>query len=167
VVKAVSLHLFVQATGGIFAVCQVRGRYNFEPPELEPFGRLESWSGGLQPAVHGKMEEFDQNDTVHCILRESGEEFGVEFANGLREMLALTEIGVKNNVMHYRAVVTPEVFNDIHLHPSTGGLRLLSQSDLPSVQNLKTFSKQDVIPHNVNAMFADDLESMMEAWPKD
>lgn len=163
-VKAVSLHLFVDSSEGMLAVCQVRGRHNFEQPELEPFGRLESWAGGLQPAVYGEMAEVDRGDPVHCILRESSKEFGCDFAD--RMVLDLNEIGLKNDVMHYRVIATPEAFNYIHLHPSTGGLRLFRQSDLPSVQSLEVFQKSRVIPHDVCAMFSDDLESMIVAWPK-
>jgi hypothetical protein len=52
--KAVGLLLFTVIDEILYAVCQVRGAFNFQTM------RSESWAGLLQPTCHGKLQEGEE-----------------------------------------------------------------------------------------------------------
>ncbi len=161
-VKAVSLHLFLKLDGQQFAVCQIRGRHNFEPEEGKPIGRPESWAGALQPAVHGKLQESDNGEVAVCLLRETVEEFGQRFAERVADELveAAAKPIIINNVAHCWVEVDDSDVSLIALHPSTGGLRLLTPMEFLGIRNIKDFPKDAVVPTYIVAMFNDDVEAM-------
>lgn len=155
--KSASLIFMVKLpqTGELAAVCQFRGRINFEKN-----GAPESWAGGLQPMVHGKREGLET--PIGILQREAPQEIGVDL-EALRKG-AVIYLSTMNDVSHYAARVPFEDLATLRLHPSTGGLCFLRETDLDSVKNLRGFPKNEMVPGGVLAMFPDDLQAVRDAF---
>lgn len=145
-VKSVSLHVIVVIQGVQYLLCQFRGRLNFEysPP------KKESWAGGLQPLVHGKLK--DDESVTDAVKRELSEETGLPVTALDSSFQDLRTIG---DTQHFCLYLHESRMQDIRLHPSSGGLILLSETDLSQVVNLKMLPKDQYVEGL--AMFQDDL----------
>lgn len=146
-IKSVSLHVIVVIGGVQYLLCQLRGRLNFEhsPP------KKESWAGGLQPLVHGKLK--DGESVKDAVKRELAEEAGLPVTVLDSSFQDLRRIG---DTEHFCLYLHESRLPEIRLHPSSGGLILLSETDLSQVANLKLLPKDQYVEGL--AMFQDDLQ---------
>lgn len=156
-----SLHLFALEEGEYVAICQLRGRHNFEKK-----GKPESWAGGLQPAAHGKLEDTDDCSPLDAIVRECREELQLKMPGDLPHGFTSEHLDL-NGVRHFTVRTSILTIREcVRLHPSSGGLILLCHSDLDRIKNLKEFPKDSVLPSDTLAMFLDDLQAMRTFWDK-
>lgn len=149
------------------AVLQRRGEFNHET--LGP----ESWPGAHQLTVHGKIQTGESfADALH---RETGEELGENFASGggkdwdelIRGIVTIEKINKpKKQIKHLAIEIPPDYLRDVCLNASSGGLKLLRQTDLANIQNLvKSFQKTTgVDSRSVVAMFPDEIEALQKAF---
>lgn len=146
-IKSVSLHVTTTINGVLYLIGQLRGRLNFEhsPP------KKESWAGGLQPLVHGKLK--DGESVTDAVKRELSEETGLPVTALDSSFQNLRTIG---DTEHFCLHLHESRLSEIRLHPSSGGLILLTETDLSQVANLKMLAKDEYV--DVLAMFPDDLQ---------
>jgi len=158
----IALHVFVEIEGEMVAVCQRRGEYNFE--ELDRFGRVESWRNGLQPFVAGKMK---QGETSHQTLtREIAEEAGYKFFNEIFPYLENQAPLLIGPAAHWGIVIKPQEMQLVAWHSSSGGARIIRRDEVNGIQDLKEFKKHLAVSMDMNAMFVDEKEAMIQLWPK-
>lgn len=152
----------------LVAVLQRRGEFNHET--MGP----ESWPGACQLTVHGKVLAEEDNNTA--LYREIREELGGYFI-GTRlawETTAadnLVEIGRVDKpeklIVHYAIEVPPLRLKAIWLNASSGGLRLVRESDLRDIQSMPNCfaTKADgVVARLATAMFPDEIEAVKTAF---
>lgn len=154
-IKKAGLILFTDRPGyGLVAVCQERGRYNFEKG-----GKDESWRGALQVTIHGGLEVKDVGDADLCLIREATEECGSYL--GLYVQSHMNELGVlhQGDDCVTKGLRVPfEVIGRIQLHAGSGGLRFVSPQELGRIQNLKEVTdKTCFISSEELAMFPDEV----------
>ena len=151
----------------LVAVLQKRGEFNHET--MGP----ESWAGACQLTVHGKVEPNENEKST--LQRETIEELGGNFICDGRAWEAITvkmvEIGRVDkpgkSIVHYATEVPPAKLASFRLNASTGGLRLVAQSDLQDIQGLPNFNanKTDgVFARRTIAMFPDEIEALKKAF---
>ena len=153
-IKHVGLILYVTIDGVLYALLQKRGEYNHE--KMCP----ESWPGGCQPTVHGKVEEGESPETA--LYREITEEIGEKMFNGIQiipgfvRAISRTESFPEDGA-YFVAMIHSKYIKDIQLGPSTGGLRLISFRQVVEngVIDIATLPKDQTVPHHITAMFSD------------
>lgn len=167
--KSVGLVLLVDMPGedgGLRALLQRRGRFNFEE------GTPESRPGGCQVTAHGKLEEGE--DFMKALLREVAEELGTAAAL-LISGRASELVGVvhqqegegKEEAVTFALKVDSSFVHFIRLGPSTGGFHLVSRAGLGDIQNLRDFDKIDGVQDTyVIAMFPDEQEAVIKAFAR-
>lgn len=153
-VKAVSLHVIVEFKGKLYAVCQRRGCLNFEKSDWR-----ETWPGGTQPLVHGKLE--DGESPREALAREAKGEAGVGFAEETLALCANIDPFIEGKTAHWGVKVDMTALTLIRLEPISGGLVLVDLDQAKHVQPLKDYPKDQLIAPNVIAMFADDASIMV------
>lgn len=151
----------------LVAVLQKRGEFNHEI--LGP----ESWSHACQLTVHGKTEP-DESD-LSALWRETKEELGEAFAPTRYAWECATEyltligqinIPGKKIIKHYAIEILPERLKIFRLNASTGGLRLLRQSDLEKITDLPKTWKKDIGVELLGetSMFPDEIQAVKSAF---
>lgn len=151
----------------LLAVLQRRGEFNHET-----LGK-ESWAGACQLTVHGQINPGETGETT--LFREVQEELGQVFASAEfpveRNLDDLVVIGgvkkTDKTIVHYAMEILPARLADIRLNASSGGLRLISKSDLPDVQGLPNCyanKTEGVSARRAIAMFPDEIEALKRAF---
>lgn len=179
--RRVSLTLFARLpapSGGerLTAILQRRGRWNHE----ENFGP-ESWRGGCQPTVCGRVEESDGPGFYAALRRETAEEIGVGLEEldkifGTRPMFLVDYLpptrpaaqGEPRNGMEsfdFALPVRPEALGRIRWHFGSGGAELVAQDRLASIVDIKTLiaKEEEVAPPTI-AMSARDIEVLRKGF---
>lgn len=160
-VTSVSLHVFMERDGEMCAVCQIRGKYNFEDPER--FARPESWAGALQPLVHGGVKKGEIPEVVAC--REAREEVGGVFVRELPPFMQSTPL-IIGTTAHYSILGTQKLIDTIQFHNGTGGIDFVRKVDFDAVVDVeKHFQRFERIPRECTAMFAPDIAAMKKLCP--
>ena len=149
--KAVGLLLFTVIDGILYAVCQVRGAFNFQTM------RSESWAGLLQPTCHGKLREDEEY--IDALRRKVGEELGANGPLSDIDPQHLTPLQLQR-VRTYGCMVKPWVIREVTLHPSTGGLRLISRQGADAIRFSQS-GDRDGVPPGQLVMFEDDFGAML------
>ena len=130
----------------------------------------ETFPGACQITVHGKGEDGEKPEDV--LVRELPEELGENAAAFIaHQMEKLTEINrdvqAEKTVISYAMEVDPKFLTLIRLNPSTGGLRLLAQSRVGEIRNLRDFCKTEGIKdRSITAMFPDEIEAVKKAFAR-
>lgn len=147
---------------GLCAVLQRRGEWDFEK------NKYESWPGGCQITVHGKLEEGELFATG--LWREVKEELGIwlfgklnddciELQQSIVDYLVIYE---DYKVITFMLFVNYDLLKLIRLHPSSGGLRFLPQSHVDSIKPMQEFAKNIFITEA--AMFSDEIKAVRKAF---
>ncbi len=151
----------------LVAVLQRRGEFNHET--MGP----ESWPGVDQLTVHGKIKNSESDKGALC--RETREELGGDFVSGKLAWEAITanmiEIGRVEKpdkvIVHYAIEVLALALPLFRLNSSTGGLRLITKSDLSDIQAVPNWNcnKTDgVYARRTFAMFPDEIKALKQAF---
>lgn len=165
----------VPSMGGLVAVLQVRGEFNHE--KMGP----ESYPRACQITVAGKCKEGEA--LLNGLLREAKEELGekiaklVEYRWHAGAILELGRVETDEKLVVNFGVRVPcmDLFgcedtglpSSVQLHPSTGGVRLITSDKVESIMNIKQFDKNDgVNDSSVTAMFPDEKEAVRLAFEK-
>jgi hypothetical protein len=152
--KHVGLSVYVEINGILHTALQKRGLYDHEDGFKD-----ESWAGGLQPLVHGKMEDFDA-DPFQALIREGGEEVGKEF---MTEVIKYpTRIEDSETAFCMAAKMELESLELIRWHVSSGGLVLLTEEKFNNTLNLKSLDSKKLVTSI--ALFPDDLKFVMKGF---
>ena len=149
-------------------ILQRRGEFNQEKDWLP-----ESWPGICQLTVHGRLRECE--DTTEGLEREVREELGECFANALkkfiktkRSMTTLNSLyNSKESVVNFGIRIDQTLLDKIRLHPSSGGLILLTGDQLASVRVLdpsKFDKKLGVFERNAIVMWPEELQAVKFAF---
>jgi len=160
--KSVGLIIFTEVPEiGLVAVLRERGRFNFE--KWKP----ESWAGGCQVTVHGKLE--DKESFLDALGRERIEELGQDFANLSGELAFWKESEIHlvwkdDNIETYAQKVNHASLRRIRLSPDGGGLRFLPYIGIEYVHDLIRVGRTGVISREVIAMFPDELEAVKSGF---
>lgn len=156
------------AFGGRVAILQVRGEVNTE--KLEP----ESWSGGCQVTVHGKLHGVETwEDALRRETREELGRFAGEHLEGLmrredfeQQIVGTSEEGDKE-VRTYGILVEPMFIRDLILHSSSGGIRLAREEQVRECDDLgKLDKKEGVRDRRVTTMFEDERNAVLNAFER-
>ena len=162
--KSVGLVLVTEVPDlGAAAVLRERGWYNFEET------KKESWPGGCQVTVHGKVEH---NETFLTALRcEVEEELGSRFLNAFwpnhhKNMVEVSHIQTEEKeVIIYAAKIDFYLLGLIKLSPDSGSIRFLLQHELGCVRNIRDYTKEDGAWNRaLVAMFPDEKEAVENAF---
>lgn len=148
------------------AILQIRGEFNHEK-----MGN-ESFPGACQVTVHGGAEGPER--ALDTLFRETREEIGGEALgiilrqNDNGRLLELHQANSpEKSIITFGVIVEPHFLKTLRFGPSSGGIRLLPESHMTSVINLKQFNKIDgVTDRSITAMFADEIESVRLAFEK-
>lgn len=151
---------------GACALLQERGQFDFE--KMRP----QSWPGGCQATVHGKVEEGENFESA--LRREVLEELGIHsiFFDGDHafpfELIHASDTS-ENRIQTYMIFISTNRFlpirNRIRLEPSSGGIRIATKSDLGNIQDLTAFDKErGVEDRKILAMFPDEKEALKKAF---
>jgi hypothetical protein len=151
----------------LVAVLQKRGEFNHET--MGP----ESWPGVCQLTVHGKVEHVESDKGA--LGRETQEELGANFVSDARvwDVIAadMTEIGrvekPGKSIVHYATEVPAAKLASFRLNASSGGLRLVTQSDLRDIQPVPNFNcnkKDGAFARRTIAMFPDEISAVKKAF---
>ena len=150
-------------SGELVAVLRERGSFNFE--KMEP----ESWPGGCQVTVHGKLEDHEK--AVECLYREMQEELGEEFAfffwkTHIRTMAEVCSVLTdKKQIVTLADKVDFDALCKIRLEPGTGCVRFLRPQEIPHIKRLEEFSKARGVPgRETVAMFEDEKKAVLAAF---
>lgn len=166
--KSVGLIIFTEIPGmGLVAVLRERGYFNFEKMERE------SWYGGCQVTVHGKLEERERGNFLLALRRELDEELGEGFSYNLWVQYSEKIVEVSRLQKQDKEVVTFAIKIDlslllkIRLSPDSGSLRFLPHYELDYVADLTLFSKETgIINRLVIAMFPDEKKAVADAFTR-
>lgn len=154
---------------GRVAVLQRRGEWNFEKD------KPESFPGACQVTAHGKREDEDE-DLVDTLVRESEEESGEAFASciasafddecGKGDAVEVGRVETSEKLVITYAGVIPYIgVQTIHLHPGSGGLRFLTESQAGEIRDLTTYPKAEgVLRRDEIAMFPDEADAVRKAF---
>lgn len=146
------------------AILQIRGSFNTE--KMGP----ESWPGGCQVTAHGGCNPGESDE--EALFREINEELGPEVATALKglmvdpfmKLIAQKEDDKKIVKTFALRVPTIDFLKRVRLHPSSGGLRLVTSLDLSKIRNLSDFDKNEGVPNRQTiAMFNDEAEALKTA----
>lgn len=143
---------------GLVAVLQRRGEFSHDKMGLE------SYPGACQVTIHGAVEGSES--VFEAIYRESSEELGVGITVVAfpKEVLSLIN-DEKKKIVTYGLLQPPELLKGIRLGPSSGGLGLLTESEVDKIVDLRKFDKQTgVIDRTIVAMFPDEIEAVKKAF---
>ena len=148
------------------AVLQVRGVWN---PEK---GKLESYAGGCQVTVHGKVEEGENK--FEALVREAREELGSDFALVLKSIivnagsLPIVAESIEKGVVTYAVRLPLEILDAIRLNPFSGvRLRLISRKEVEKIVDLEPSFKEGGVPDlETIAMFPDEKEAVANTFPR-
>lgn len=151
----------------LVAVLQRRGEFNHET--MKP----ETWPGVCQLTVHGKVEPEEY--VCFALLREAREELGEGFVgtsqdweNTIKNMVEIGKVEKPNKLInHYAIKVLPRRLAAIRLNASTGGLRLVRQSDVQDIQTLPNCNAdktEGVFARQAIVMFPDEIEALKKAF---
>lgn len=170
--KKESVGLIVMADFEPFGACallQERGRFDFE--KMRP----QSWPGGCQATVHGKVEEGENFESA--LRREIQEELGIhslffegQYQNDFPFELIHISDTLENRVQTYMTFIFLDRFltlvqNLIRLEPSSGGIRIVSEKDLENIEDLTKFDKErGVADRRILAMFPDEKEALEQSF---
>jgi len=164
VTKKVSVGLVVltdiSSMGGRVAVLQRRGEFNHEKMGAE------SYPGACQVTVHGKVEKSES--TFTALYREFAEELGktalrVFLPSALKNLSNI--VTEEKEVMTYGTVLPASFLKEVQLNPSSGGLVLLTEDRMDSIQDLHSFDKKEgVTDRRIIAMFPDEKEAVRKAF---
>lgn len=160
--KSVGLLILTEIPGwGLVAALRERGWFNFEKMATE------SWAGGYQVTVHGKLE--DGEDFSDALERERREELGPAFADlsQMRKGIILVhEIkGSHKHIQTFAQKVDYCCLSRIRLAADSGCLRFIQRSYVELISDLGVFPKETGVPdRSVIAMFPDEKEAVASAF---
>lgn len=148
--------------GGRVAVLQRRGEFNHE--KMKP----ESFPGACQVTAHGKVEEGENR--FEALGREFIEELGkavgdLIFRLGASPVELSRIVTEEKEAVTYGALFPATFLQSVKLNPSSGGLVLLTEDKVDSIQDLGSFDKKEgVTDRRVIAMFPDEIEAVRQAF---
>ncbi len=142
------------------AVLQGRGFFNSETR------KPESYPGICQVTVHGKLE--NNESAKQALFREIREELGRDFEREVKKAKIL-EIHrfheSRHQVITYAAKLPAKALKAIRPGSSSGGLRLITQSEINRIKTVKPAHKiKGVLDRNAIVMFSDELEAVKKAF---
>lgn len=170
--RSVGLVVLTEVPGlGVVVVLQRRGKNN---PEKFEEGKInESYPGGCRVTCHGRVRGIycDERDALY---RKSLEEIGKDasffvltFFNQFVELVRHEGDDESSVIFGFVVHNGVEFLKKIRLHPSSGGLELLSQGEVRNIRNLGDFDKRvGVTDSGVIAMFPDEVEAVRLAFEK-
>lgn len=146
---------------GLVAVLRERGNFNFE--KMAP----ESWAGGCQVTVHGKLEEGE--DFLDALDREINEELGPAFANisHLRKNIILVYEKQEElkHVKTFAQKLDCRCLARIRLNPDSGSIQFLPRHGLDRVCNLNNHPREiSIANRSIIAMFPDEMKAVVKAF---
>lgn len=157
---------------GRVAILQIRGEFNHETMKAETF------PGGCQATCHGKAEQGEC--LPFALFRELDGEIGKKAADMLYEIFhprqdsgyvfcpkvsESSAEGPTEIATTYAVIMPPDILRIIRLSPSSGGLRLLKENEIPLIQNLRDFDRSEgVIDRRVIAMIPDEKQAVQKAF---
>lgn len=167
--QSVGLVVLVDMPGlGLVALLQRRGKRDYEAG-----GKPESWSGGCQVTVHGKLEVEDENNSLAALVREAKEELGPVAAKMIFDqaivhgrLVQVYQLQEREKyVVTYALQMDPSFIGRIRFSPSAGGLELILKKQVDGILDLRSFIKEDgVRDSTVIAMFPDEKEALIMAF---
>lgn len=155
---------------GLVAILQKRGKFNDET--MLP----ESYPGGCQLTVWGSAKDNENYD--EALNREIGEEAGwvwtADFLTarhqGQRVAHLEDPVASGGNASVWAAYLPAENIKHLRLGAATGGITLVTEEELPLIQNLKTdYTRERGVQNTeIIAMFDDSKEILKKgfAWAK-
>lgn len=163
-IKHVGLMLYTIINGEMYGTLHKRGEWNHEK------NQPESWAGGCQPTVHGKVEALE--DPNFSLAREISEEIGtfmrVWFSmtplvptqeEGYEKIIPISEEG-----LYIVGLIPSTSIRNFSLGPSSGGIRLVTEKQIPDILDMKNFPKENRIPSEFTAMFSDDKKFLQAGF---
>ncbi|OGI64764.1 hypothetical protein A3H53_00535 [Candidatus Nomurabacteria bacterium RIFCSPLOWO2_02_FULL_40_10] len=152
-------------SGELVAILQIRSAWNAEKK------CLESWPGGCQVTVHGKLKEGE--DFMQALWREISEELGTEILPAVK-VLRLIELINKDNperkIITFGAIANAEILKILLNKPknkTSGGFKMIKQNEVEKIADLQIFDKNfGVTDENIIAMFPDEKEAVRMAFEK-
>lgn len=171
--QLVSLIIFTKLPDDIGLVAILQKRGEFDDERMKP----ESAPGGCQLTVTGGIEDGETPEAAlhREVIQEIGFTCGIEFALASINMENMTILSYapgeqrKENALAYAWIVEPEFIRRMSLHPATGGLKYLRESQIKEIVDLSNFGKYEGVVHNRTvAMFSDATELLVKAfeWAK-
>lgn len=154
----------VPPTGLLVAVLRERGFFNFE--KMRP----ESWPGGCQVTVHGKIDEGEK--PLDALYRETREEVGEEFAKIVfsrkKPALIFSKHNADGEVFTYAVKIVCELLWRIRLSPDSGSIRFLQQAEIGKIRDITDYGKNTGVQcRNTIAMFSDEKQALEIAFKLD
>lgn len=175
--RSVGLVIITEIPGkGKVAVLQIRGEIN---PEKLPDGIDESFPGGCQVTMHGRVEWYERED--EALIRETHEELGREVGAAVsacidRKRLLTTHDHGDDHVVTYGLELHPIFLRRVRLGPASGGLRLLTAEEARNINKLDQTDKVHGVQTKIyetsapfacigklTAMFPDEREAVQKA----
>jgi len=161
--QAVGLFVFTELPEmGLVAVLQRRGEFNHE--KMGP----ESFPGGCQATAHGGVNEGES--IQEALYREIREELGESFLIWLLAhpgtILTLGTFENERTVnTNFFTLVPADLLKKIRLEVASGGITLIRERDLQSVEPLEGFDRKvGVTDRRVLALFSDDIAALRSAF---
>lgn len=130
------------------------------------------WPGAFQVTTHGKLENGE--DFIPALYREVIEELGERFALRFfsavaRDSSILVEVfrlqKPDKEVITFAVKVESSFIKEIRLSTGTGGIRLLTCKEVPSIVEITSFDQDDGVPDRKTiSMFPDEREARNRAF---
>lgn len=138
------------------AILQKRGEFNTET--MSP----ETRQGGCQVTVHGGVHPGES--AWEALDREIKEELGLEAFGWIKYSKHPTPLVVEFDSEEKFArtytihMINPDFLKYIQWHASSGGMKLVTASDVQNIADLSKIPKEGIVKCDVIAMFPDELE---------
>jgi len=152
------------STDRLAALLHVRGAFDYE--KMQP----ETYPGACQISVFG---EVNGGETIEkAVTRETEEELGFNLQNILLQyrcaVTKLTEQETADSIMvFFSTIISFNLFKEIRLPRSSGGLRLIEPHQLETITLLKKSDKSSGIKDRTAiAMFPEEKEAVSAAFKK-
>lgn len=125
------------------AVLQIRGEIN---PDKLPQSIDESFPGGCQVTVHGRLKDCERTDD-EALIRETEEELGADAARSVRDCIQYKRLLTQRDdpakpVATYHLALPVDFLKQVRLGPSSGGLRLVTADE---ARNINALNRTDTV----------------------